>query len=138
MKGAIEVDMFSDLEINYIKSDVRQFMLKGKEQKINICWQGASGRIYEFTKQNLEDFTLLGKDIYVLIANDRPVWVGNANDLINDEISRASFKKATGSADCVFYYRDNSDELTKMGIINDIKNGRLSKSATRANIKLLA
>ncbi len=135
-----------DILINPMQITFRRKSCKGLAFEGLVNWQGYSGRNYPLSKERLEDFVLLEQNIYIIVAKELTCWVGTANDLVNNELSRSRFREAIKIADCVFCFKDNSDEMSRMNIAWDIEGGFLSKNpykstysgAKTAALKLLA
>ncbi len=136
----------ADIIINPIQIAFKRKPFMGKDFKGLVNWQGYSGRNYPLSKEHLEDFVLLEQNIYIIVAKELACWVGTADDLVNNEVSRSRFREAIKIADCVFCFKDNSDEMSKLSIVWDIEGGILRNNSYKstfggekqADLKLLA
>jgi hypothetical protein len=63
-----------------------------------MTWQGRSGRRYELLAENLERFSMRPTDLYLIAKGSLPLWVGSAEDLVADPMSRASCRLALDCA----------------------------------------
>ena len=129
--------MISNQQISNMGAEIKQIAINTDIKGCFASWRGASGRNYELLKQRLEDFSLLGDDIYILVANNKACWVGSANDLVTNGVSRSHFRAALKIAKQVYSFKDNSDGLAKMNIVWDIEAGQLSTGAELVKLKLL-
>ncbi|QQR39371.1 hypothetical protein [Devosia rhizoryzae] len=61
-------------------------------------WQGRSGRRYELTHDNLENFAMRETDLYVIAKGGLPLWVGSTEELVADPMSRTRCRLALDCA----------------------------------------
>ena len=86
-----------------------------------VNWRGRSGRFYALTPERLESFMLDRGRLYLLARGSVPVWVGTAEDVINDAQSRARFRLALAAADRAFAVAGDADEVSLMTIVWDLE-----------------
>jgi len=67
-----------------------------------VSWQGRSGRLYALCSENLEHFAMDENGLFVLAKGRNVLWVGAADELVADPMSRARFRLAMTCADKVF------------------------------------
>jgi hypothetical protein len=97
----------------------RRFTAKTLVRQVN--WRGRSGRFYALTQERLETFALTTSGLYMLARGTVPVWVGSADDVINDAPSRARFRLALEAADRAFLVDTATDELSRMTTVWDLE-----------------
>ncbi|HZY68262.1 MAG TPA: hypothetical protein VFE52_06725, partial [Devosia sp.] len=85
----------------------RRNALRPQVRQVN--WRGRSGRFYALTPERLDSFTLAGSDLHMLARGAVPIWVGGADDIINDAQSRARFRLALEAADRAFSVASEAD-----------------------------
>ncbi len=90
----------------------------------NTFWQGGSGRHYPVTEQSVSDFLLSDTNLYMLVANNRAVWVGTSDDLIRDSASRAQFRSAVSYASAAFEMALPTDDTARVCLSADLLNGQ--------------
>jgi hypothetical protein len=86
-----------------------------------VNWRGRSGRFYALTPERLDSFALTTSGLYLLARGTVPVWVGSADDVINDAPSRARFRLALEAADRAFLVDVEEDEVGRMTTIWDLE-----------------
>ncbi|HWA19250.1 MAG TPA: hypothetical protein VG757_09645 [Devosia sp.] len=86
-----------------------------------VNWRGRSGRFYALTPERLDAFGLASGDLYLLALGGNVLWVGNANDVVNDAQSRSRFRLALDCADRAFTVDAPPDDLTRMTLVWDLE-----------------
>jgi hypothetical protein len=86
-----------------------------------VNWRGRSGRFYALTPERLDAFGLASGDLYLLALGGNVLWVGNANDVVNDAQSRSRFRLALDCADRAFTVDTGVDDLTRMTLVWDLE-----------------
>lgn len=86
-----------------------------------INWRGRSGRFYALTPERLETFDLMKAGLHMLARGTVPMWVGSADDVINDWQSRSRFRLALEAADRAFLVDGGGDELSRMTVVWDLE-----------------
>lgn len=86
-----------------------------------VNWRGRSGRFYALTAERLEDFVLLGDDLYLLARGTLVLWVGSGQDIIADPQSRAQFRLALAAADRAFHVEASDDDVERMTVVWDLE-----------------
>lgn len=84
-------------------------------------WRGRSGRVYMLLQERIESFALLGAGLYLLARGSVPLWVGSADDVIQDAQSRSRFRLALEAADRAFAVDAEGDELSRMTVVWDLE-----------------
>jgi len=84
-------------------------------------WRGRSGRFYALEPLALERFGLTGSGLYLLTAADRVLWVGTADEVIAEALTRARFRVALGAADAAFRMDAPAGEIERMTIAWDLE-----------------
>lgn len=103
-------------------------MAPGLDQNSNVAafprgvhWQGKSGRAYALVAERFESFALVPGNLYVVASGSLVLWVGSADDVVNDQQSRARFRLAMDCADRVFRLAAPADEVARMTVIWDLE-----------------
>lgn len=99
--------------------DMRAFKQSGPA--CVVTWMGRSGRLYEVAGENLDQFRMTPSDLYLIAKGGNVLWVGSANDLVGDPLSRARFRLALDCADRVFRLVAPGAESERLGIIWDLE-----------------
>ena len=86
-----------------------------------VNWRGRSGRFYALSPERLESFALSLDGLYMLALGTTPMWVGSADDVINDAQSRSRFRLALDCADRVFAVGAAADDLSRMTVVWDLE-----------------
>lgn len=86
-----------------------------------VNWRGRSGRFYALAPERLETFVLARDRLYLLARGSLPVWVGSADDVVNDPQSRARFRLALAAADRAFAVETEGDALTRATTVWDLE-----------------
>jgi hypothetical protein len=86
-----------------------------------VNWRGRSGRFYALTPERLDAFGLASDGLYLLALGGNVMWVGSAQDVINDAQSRSRFRLALDCADRAFAVSTGSDDLTRMTMVWDLE-----------------
>jgi hypothetical protein len=97
----------------------RRFTAQMPVRQVN--WRGRSGRFYALTPERFDTFALTTSGLYLLARGTMPVWVGSADDVINDAQSRSRFRLALEAADRAFLVAGDGDELSRMTIVWDLE-----------------
>lgn len=84
-------------------------------------WRGRSGKFYALTPERLDSFSLSLDGLHMLARGTLPLWVGSAEDVINDAQSRARFRLALAAADRAFYVGAGEDDLSRMTLVWDLE-----------------
>lgn len=86
-----------------------------------VNWRGRSGRFYALSPERMESFALTRTGLYLLARGTVPMWVGSANDVINDAPSRARFRLALEAADRAFSVDVENDENVRATVVWDLE-----------------
>ncbi len=86
-------------------------------------WRGRSGRIYALLPVRLQDFALAPDRLYLVALGAHVLWVGTADDLVQDAVSRARFRLALDCADRAYVLDAASDEVERMTVVWDLEGG---------------
>ena len=97
----------------------RRFAVHAPARQVN--WRGRSGRFYALTTERLDSFALTTADLYMLARGGVPMWVGSADDVINDPQSRSRFRLALEASDRAFVVESGADELSRMTVVWDLE-----------------
>lgn len=84
-------------------------------------WRGRSGKFYALTSERLDSFSLSMDGLHMLARGTLPLWVGSAEDVINDAASRARFRLALAAADRAFFVGAKDDDLSRMTVVWDLE-----------------
>lgn len=84
-------------------------------------WRGRSGRFYALEPLPLERFALTGDHLYLLTTGERVLWVGTADEVIAEALTRARFRVALGAADAAFRMDAPLGEIERMTIAWDLE-----------------
>jgi len=87
-------------------------------------WQGGSGRVYPALAENRDSFLFDDESLYVLVEAGVAGWIGTARDLIEDEASRARFRRVVHRASAVLRLECPDDDVERMCLVYDIDAGR--------------
>ena len=99
-----------------------------------INWRGHSGHNYSLSEESLENFYLEGDDLYVLASGENACWVGTANDIIENAVSRARFRNALKASSSVFRLNSGAlDDLKRITTAWDLENGHIASQLKLAN-----
>lgn len=90
----------------------------------NSYWQGGSGRQYLIKEQSVSDFLLGDTNLYMLVANNRAIWVGTCDDLIRDSASRAQFRSAISYASAAYEMELPINDTARVCLSADLLNGQ--------------
>ncbi|MBJ3786256.1 hypothetical protein [Devosia sediminis] len=74
-------------------------------------WIGQSGRDYALSVESLESFAMAEAALYVIAKGGNVLWVGSADDLVADPMSRTRFRLALDCASHVFRFDAADDRL---------------------------
>ena len=97
----------------------RRFAVQAPVRQVN--WRGRSGRFYALTAERLDSFALTTAGLYMLARGGVPMWVGSADDVINDAQSRSRFRLALEASDRAFLVETAADELSRMTVVWDLE-----------------
>lgn len=97
----------------------RRFAAQAPVRQVN--WRGRSGRYYALNPERLDTLSLTTSGLYMLARGTVPVWVGSADDVINDAQSRSRFRLALEAADRAFLVDAAADELSRMTTVWDLE-----------------
>ena len=97
----------------------RRFTAQMPVRQVN--WRGRSGRFYALSPERFDTFALTASGLYLLARGTIPVWVGSADDVINDAQSRSRFRLALEAADRAFLVASDGDELSRMTTVWDLE-----------------
>jgi len=95
-------------------------------------WQGGTKKLYPVDEIGLKDFTLSDTSIYLLVLNNRAVWIGGASDLIEDSISRSQFRQAIKLATAAYKIPCPRHDYQRVGLIFDLLAGHLNPKSFAA------
>lgn len=84
-------------------------------------WRGRSGRFYALTPVRIDSFALTDAALFLLARGSVPVWVGAADDVVNDAASRARFRLALEAADRAFRVSTDDGDLARMTTVWDLE-----------------
>ena len=97
----------------------RRFAVQAPARQVN--WRGRSGRFYALTTERLDCFRSDDPGPPLLARGTVPMWVGSADDVINDAQSRSRFRLALEAADRAFLVEAGGDELSRMTTVWDLE-----------------
>lgn len=97
----------------------RRFTAQMPARQVN--WRGRSGRFYAVTAERLDSFDLMIPGLHMLARGTVPMWVGSADDVINDPQSRSRFRLALEASDRAFLVDAEGDELSRMTTVWDLE-----------------
>lgn len=97
----------------------RRFGVGAPVRQVN--WRGRSGRFYALTPERLDSFALTSSGLHLLARGGVPMWVGSANDVINDAQSRSRFRLALEASDRAFLVETSGDELARATTVWDLE-----------------
>jgi hypothetical protein len=86
-----------------------------------VNWRGRSGRVYALAPEHLDGFALRGDAVHLLALGSNVLWVGGADEVINDAPSRARFRLALDCADRAFELAADGDGVARMTIVWDLE-----------------
>ncbi|MCF6326230.1 MAG: hypothetical protein L3J21_02930 [Devosiaceae bacterium] len=95
-------------------------------------WQGGTGKCYSVEEIGLKDFVLSDTSVYLLVLNNRAVWIGGASDLIEDSVSRAQFRQAIKLATAAYKIPCPRHDYQRVGLISDLLAGHLNPKSFAA------
>jgi len=84
-------------------------------------WRGRSGKFYALTAVRLDSFALTMDGFHLLARGTLPLWVGSAEDVINDAASRARFRLALAAADRAFFIEAGDGDPSRMTVVWDLE-----------------
>ena len=87
-------------------------------------WRGRSGRLYALLPLRLADFVLFPDRLYVVALGAHVLWVGGAEDLVQDASSRARFRLALDCADRAYAVETVADEVERLTVVWDLEGGK--------------
>lgn len=86
-------------------------------------WQGSSEQFHLIDEVPLDDFILNETKLYMLVSNDRAIWIGTTRDLIEDSASRSLFRHSTKFASAAYQLDTPQDEAKRISLIADLMSG---------------
>jgi len=86
-----------------------------------VNWRGRSGKFYALSPERLDDFMLLGNELYLIARGTLVLWAGSSQDVISDPQSRARFRLALAAADRVFHVEAGNDDIERMTVVWDLE-----------------
>lgn len=86
-------------------------------------WRGASGRVYPATAQAPDAFDMGSGHLFLIVGNDRALWVGTEADLIAEPKSRARFRAALRRATGVLRLEAPDTEGDRLALALDLEGG---------------
>jgi hypothetical protein len=86
-----------------------------------VNWRGRSGKFYALSPERLDDFMLLGNELYLIARGTLVLWAGSSEDIIADPQSRARFRLALAAADRVFHVEASADDIERMTVVWDLE-----------------
>jgi len=95
-------------------------------------WQGGTGKFYPIDDIELEDFTLSDTSVYLLVMNNRAIWIGGARDLIEDSVSRSQFRQAIKLATTAYKIPCPRHDYQRVSLISDLLAGHLNPKSFAA------
>lgn len=97
------------------------------------AWRGRSGRVYALTPEAVAEFFLSPEKLYLLARGSLALWVGGADDLVADSVSRARFRLALDCADRAYRLEGvGGDDIARMTTIWDLEGGEPELSLSAA------
>lgn len=109
---------------------LRSHFSKTFSQLIN--WQGGSGRAYATVGEAVDQFVLDDAGIYILVVAGRAAWVGTAQNLIEDHVSRTKFRTSILNASIALRVSNPADETERMCLTFDLETGHQIAELTAA------
>lgn len=97
-----------------------------------VLWAGRSGRQYAMTDEPRGHTALATGRLYVLAEKGVARWAGTVRDLVEDQASRARFRKASANGAALFSMPAPADELALMTLVWDIEGTRRLESRDAA------
>ena len=88
-------------------------------------WQGGTGKSYPVREIGLDDFVLSDTSLYILVSNNRAIWIGRACDLIEDAASRSRFRQALKLASSAYKISCPAHEYIRLNLVSDLLAGHL-------------
>ncbi|MCF6302942.1 MAG: hypothetical protein L3J13_07045 [Devosiaceae bacterium] len=87
-------------------------------------WRGHSGKCHSLIEVCVDNFFLTDAHLYMLVANERAIWIGSANDLIDDSASRAQFRQGIKLATAAYKLEAPVDQNLKLILSADLLSGQ--------------
>ena len=87
----------------------------------SVSWQGRSGRSYGLVGENLDQFAMAERDLYIIAKGSHVLWVGSTGELVVDPMSRTRFRLALDCADRVFRCLTPGADAERMATIWDLE-----------------
>ncbi len=88
-----------------------------------VGWRGRTGHEYALWQEDPASFVLKGHDLYVITDGDTARWIGTADDIIDDQASRARFRAAMAIASSVLRLPAPADVVERMKTQWDLEGG---------------
>ncbi|GGA35264.1 hypothetical protein [Pelagibacterium lentulum] len=101
------------------RNDIASFGLAA-----GIMWIGRSGRRYVLQRVLEEGHVLVEGALYALVNGNAIAWAGTAQNLIEDQASRARFRRAAGEGAVLFSLPAPDEELACMTLVWDLEGTR--------------
>lgn len=98
--------------------------IAGRGPVASIMWIGRSGRRYVLKPVFEQGHVLVEGALYVLVDDNVIVWVGTAQNLIEDQASRARFRRSAGEGAVLFSLPAPDEELACMTLAWDLEGTR--------------
>jgi hypothetical protein len=86
-----------------------------------VNWRGRSGRGYDLQAEPIDAFALESGTLHLVALGNLVLWVGSADDVIQDAVSRARFRLALDCGDRVFRVHVGPTEGERMTAIWDLE-----------------
>lgn len=90
----------------------------------SIMWIGRSGRRHVLQRVLQEGHVLAEGALYALVDGNAIAWAGTAQNLIEDQASRARFRRAAGEGAVLFSLPAPDEELACMTLVWDLEGTR--------------
>ncbi|HTJ56747.1 MAG TPA: hypothetical protein VL418_04175 [Devosiaceae bacterium] len=84
-------------------------------------WRGRSGRFYALDTVALDRFVLNDSGMYLLAAGGLVLWVGTADEVVNDAATRTRFRAALDEAEIAFRIAAPEHEIERMTLAWDLE-----------------
>jgi hypothetical protein len=97
-----------------------------------VTWRGRSGRLYALSARRLDALSLGPGEIYLLALGGRALWVGSADEIVEDPHSRARFRLALDCADRAFRVEAGADPLERMTVVWDLEGSEPASARSAA------
>ena len=95
-------------------------------------WQGRSGHVYGLVTENLSSFAMDEAGLYLVAKGSHVLWVGSADDLVADPMSRSRFRLALDLGDRAFRLAAPPPETERWTTIWDLEGAEPRAEAVAA------